>query len=205
MCAGTAISLLCPTMNKWSNLNRIAQIHNTDSLWPVNLMSTGTQHINMILVHIDRNMSISLYCIGMTLFYSGLPETRLAAFLAMIVFIGIYLGVVFLISGAAILSLKELSEAADSKEKYRILRRIGVDEKKIRHSLLAQSGVFFAMPLLLAIVHSVFGMQTAMFILTAFGRGGLLGSILLAATVILVIYGIYFVITYICSRKIISE
>ena len=65
MCAGTAISLLCPTMNKWSNLNRIAQIHNTDSLWPVNLMSTGTQHINMILVHIDRNMSISLYCIGM--------------------------------------------------------------------------------------------------------------------------------------------
>lgn len=124
---------------------------------------------------------------------------------AMIVFIGIYLGVVFLISGAAILSLKELSEAADSKEKYKILRRIGVDEKKIRHSLLAQSGVFFAMPLLLAIVHSVFGMQTAMFILTVFGRGGLLGSILLAAAVILVIYGIYFMITYICSRKIISE
>ena len=30
----------------------------------------------------------SLYCISMTLFYSGLPETRLAAFLAMIVFIG---------------------------------------------------------------------------------------------------------------------
>lgn len=124
---------------------------------------------------------------------------------AMIVFIGIYLGVVFLISGAAILSLKELSEAADSKEKYRILRRIGVDEKKIRHSLLAQSGVFFAMPLLLAIVHSVFGMQTAMFILTVFGRGGLLGSILLAAAIILVIYGFYFAITYICSRKIISE
>ena len=124
---------------------------------------------------------------------------------AMIVFIGIYLGVVFLISGAAILSLKELSEAADSKEKYRILRRIGVDEKKIRHSLLAQSGVFFAMPLLLAIVHSVFGMQTAMFILTAFGRGGLLGSILLAAAIILAIYGFYFAITYICSRKIISE
>lgn len=124
---------------------------------------------------------------------------------AMIVFIGIYLGVVFLISGAAILSLKELSEAADSKEKYKILRRIGVDEKKIRHSLLAQSGVFFGMPLLLAIVHSIFGMQTAMFILTAFGRGGLLGSILLAASVILVIYGIYFMITYICSRKIISE
>ena len=32
-------------------------------------------------------VAFSLYCIGMTLFFSGLPETRLAAFLAMIVFI----------------------------------------------------------------------------------------------------------------------
>ena len=33
-------------------------------------------------------VAFSLYCISMTLFFSGLPETRLAAFLAMIVFIG---------------------------------------------------------------------------------------------------------------------
>ena len=33
-------------------------------------------------------VAFSLYCIGMTLFFSGLPETRLATFLAMIVFIG---------------------------------------------------------------------------------------------------------------------
>ena len=33
-------------------------------------------------------VAFTLYCIGMTLFFSGLPETRLAAFLAMIVFIG---------------------------------------------------------------------------------------------------------------------
>lgn len=123
----------------------------------------------------------------------------------MVVFIGIYLGIVFLISGAAILSLKELSEAADNKGKYRILRRIGVDEKQIRRSLLAQSGVFFCMPLVLAVIHSVFGMQTAMFILSVFGRGGLLPSILVAAAIILAIYGIYFIITYICSKKIISE
>ena len=124
---------------------------------------------------------------------------------AMVVFVGIYLGVVFLISGAAILSLKELSEAADNREKYQILRRLGVDEKQLRHSLLAQSAVFFGMPLLLAIIHSVFGMQTAMFILSVFGKDGLMLSILVAAGIILAIYGIYFLITYVCSRKIISE
>lgn len=123
----------------------------------------------------------------------------------MIVFIGIYLGIVFLISGAAILALKELSEAADNKEKYRILRRIGVDEKQIHRSLLAQSGAFFGMPLVLAVIHSIFGMQTALYILTVFGRGGLLGSILLSAAIILIIYGIYFWITYACSKRIIAE
>lgn len=124
---------------------------------------------------------------------------------AMVIFVGMYLGVVFLISSAAILALKELSEAADNREKYQILRRIGVDEKQISRSLMAQCGVFFGLPLALAIVHSIFGMQTAQFLLTVFGRGGMLYSILCSAAVILGIYGIYFWITYACSRKIISE
>lgn len=124
---------------------------------------------------------------------------------AMVIFVGMYLGIVFLISSAAILALKELSEAADNREKYRILRKIGVDEKQISRSLMAQSGVFFGLPLALAIVHSVFGMQTAKFVLIMFGKGGMLYSILCSAAVILAVYGIYFWITYACSRKIISE
>ena len=123
----------------------------------------------------------------------------------MIIFVGIYLGIIFLISSAAILALKELSEATDNREKYKTLRRIGVDEKQISHSLMLQCGMFFGLPLLLAIIHSIFGMQTAMIILQYFGHSGLLFSILFAAAVILVIYGIYFFITYSCSRKIISE
>lgn len=41
---------------------------------------------------------------------------------AMAVFIALYLGFVFIVSGAAILALKEMSDAIDSQEKYRILR-----------------------------------------------------------------------------------
>lgn len=71
---------------------------------------------------------------------------------AMIIFIGIYLGIIFMIASAAILALKELSEAADNKEKYAVLRRIGVDEKQMYHSLFVQSLVFFGMPLVLACI-----------------------------------------------------
>ncbi len=124
---------------------------------------------------------------------------------AMIVFIGIYLGIVFMLSGAAILALKQLSETSDSKEKYTILRRIGADENMIRRSLFQQSLIFFGLPLLLAIVHSIFGIQVCIYILETFGKTGILFSILVTGTIILAVYGIYFVITYLCSRRIISE
>ncbi len=126
-------------------------------------------------------------------------------FSVLLVFVGLYIGIIFLISSGAILSLKELSEAADSKDKYTVLRKIGVDEKQIRRSVLTQSGIFFGMPLLLAIVHSVFGIQTALLILEVFGRAGLFLSIITSAAIILGIYGVYFWITYSCSKKIVSE
>lgn len=124
---------------------------------------------------------------------------------AMVVFAGIYLGLVFMIASAAILSLKELSEAADNREKYGILRRIGVDEALIRHSLFAQCALFFGIPLVFAMIHSIFGIQVSNHILESFGEGGLLYSILTAAGMILAVYGVYFVVTYLCCKKIISE
>jgi putative ABC transport system permease protein len=124
---------------------------------------------------------------------------------ATVVFVGLYLGIVFLISSAAILSLKELSQAADNRDKYKALRRMGVDNGMINRSLLAQSGFFFGLPLFIAIIHSCFGLQTAQMILTIYGKGEMIRSIIMAGLVILGIYGIYFFITYFCSRKIISE
>lgn len=124
---------------------------------------------------------------------------------AIAVFIGIYLGLVFLISAAAILSLKELSNAADNKEKYGVLRKIGVDEKMLNHSLRGQSLVFFGIPLLLAVLHSVFGIQVGMFMLSAFSKRGLTGAIIASSGIILGIYIIYFLITYFCSKEIIKE
>lgn len=124
---------------------------------------------------------------------------------AMIVFVGIYLGLIFMIASAAILALKELSEASDNKEKYRILRRIGVDEPMLNRSLFAQCAVFFGIPLIFAMIHSIFGIQVSNYILETFGKGGLVYSILTTAAMMLAVYGVYFVVTYMCCRKIISE
>ena len=124
---------------------------------------------------------------------------------AMVTFIGLYLGVIFLISSAAILGLKELSESSDNKQRFRMLRKIGTDEKMINKALFRQIAVFFMLPLILALIHSVFGIMFAMKILEIFGNEQLLPSIIMTAIFIVVIYGGYFLITYYCSKNIIKE
>lgn len=123
----------------------------------------------------------------------------------LIVFLGLYLGIIFVLSSFALLSLKELSQAADNREKYRTLRRIGVDERMIHRSLFRQNLIFFSTPLLLAIIHSIFGIQVSVYIMESFGTTGMLFSIVATSAVLLAVYVIYFTITYRCSRKIINE
>ena len=122
-----------------------------------------------------------------------------------VTFLGIYLGVVFLISSAAILALKNLSEASDNRNRYIILRRIGADDRLIRKSLFREIFIFFMTPLLLAIIHSIFGMRFALKILEMFGNNGLLKSVIFTSMIIVFIYGGYFLITYLCSKNIIKE
>ncbi len=125
---------------------------------------------------------------------------------AMVTFIGLYLGVIFLISSAAILGLKELSESSDNKQRFRMLRKIGTDEKMINKALFRQIAIFFMLPLILALIHSVFGIMFAMKILEVlFGNEQLSPSIIMTAIFIVVIYGGYFLITYYCSKNIIKE
>lgn len=123
----------------------------------------------------------------------------------MVTFIGLYLGIIFLISSAAILALKELSESSDSKERYQVLRKIGAEEKMINKALFRQIAIFFAMPLMLAIVHSIFGITVAKNILESMGKQDLVYPIILTSIIIVLIYGGYFLITYFSSKRIISE
>ena len=124
---------------------------------------------------------------------------------AVVTFLGLYLGIIFLISCAAILALKELSESSDNVEKFKMLRRIGVDEAMINKALFRQIGIFFMFPLILASIHSVFGIMFCNNILKTMGVNFNLKSVIITALFIIFIYGGYFFITYICSKNIIKE
>ena len=86
-----------------------------------------------------------------------------------------------------------------------MLRKIGTDEKMLNRALFRQIGIFFIFPLVLAVIHSIFGIKFCTYILETFGKGELVKSIIMTAGIIVFIYGGYFLITYFASKNIIKE
>ena len=125
---------------------------------------------------------------------------------AIVVFIAIYLGIIFLIASAAILALKQLTESADNKQRYIILRKIGCDEKMINQALFRQIAIFFMLPLIFAIIHSIFGIQFAITLMSVLAsKEELLPSAIATVLIIGIVYGLYFLATYFGSKNIIKE
>lgn len=118
----------------------------------------------------------------------------------MLCYLALYIGIVFLITSAAVLALQQLSESADNIERYGLLRKIGAEERQISGALFTQILIYFMMPLSLAIVHSVIGIQVVNGVIAQFGLVDTLSSIAITAGVILLIYGGYCIATYLASR-----
>ena len=148
----------------------------------------------------DRPSGVAIY------FYTKLlVKAASVGMQAIATFVGFYLGIIFLISSAAILALKQLSESSDNTEKYAALRRLGASNKMLNRALFVQIAIFFLAPLLIGIIHSIFGIMFASSIIEIFGSDGLLASIPMTVSMIVLIYGGYFLLTYISSKRIISE
>lgn len=120
----------------------------------------------------------------------------------LVLFIGLYLGVVFLVASAAVLALQQLSQAADSAQRYRVLSRLGVSERMRGRSVDIQVFLAFFLPLALALVHAVVGMTAANAVIAEVGRVDAAASSAVTALLLVAVYGGYFLATCWGSRKI---
>lgn len=123
----------------------------------------------------------------------------------MILYIGLYLGIVFLISSAAVLALQQLSEAGDSANRYKALKKIGATEKMINKTILKQTIIYFIMPLGLAIVSSIVGISVVSKSLESFGKPDIVPTALLTLGILVIVYGGYFYTTYLGYKSIVRN
>lgn len=72
------------------------------------------------------------------------------------VFIGAFLGILFVVSTGSIMYYKQLTEAYEDKNRYSVLSKIGLTKKENLRIVSKQLGFIFVMPLLFGILHSIF-------------------------------------------------
>lgn len=125
---------------------------------------------------------------------------------AIIAFLAIYLGIVFMIACAAILSIQQLSEATDNVERYSLLKKLGAEQHELNHALFVQILSYFLLPLLLAVIHSVVGLTVASReVIKVFGDMNIASTIFATSVFIVLVYGSYFLLTYVGSKSIINK
>lgn len=117
-------------------------------------------------------------------------------------YIGIYLGIVFTIASSVILALQQLSGASENRKRYMILDKLGVSKEMMNKAVFLQIAVYFMVPLVLAIIHSVVGIQAVSGIVSIFGGYDILNSSFITGGFILCFYGGYFLLTYYGYKRI---
>ncbi|MPQ31210.1 ABC transporter permease [Clostridium estertheticum] len=122
-----------------------------------------------------------------------------------LIFIVIYLGIVFLITSMAVLALQQLSEASDSVERYKALRRVGANEKMIDKTIFIQTLIYFSLPVSLALIHSVVGIKVTSNVINSLQETNINSSALVAALIFIVIYAGYFYTTYVGYKNIVRN
>lgn len=124
---------------------------------------------------------------------------------ATVLYIGLYLGIIFLIASAAVLALQQLSEASDSSDRYKALKKVGATEKMINKTIFAQTVIYFVMPLGLAIVSSIVGINVVNKFLIMYGNTNIVPTALLTLAILVIVYGGYFYVTYTGYKSIVKN
>ncbi len=124
---------------------------------------------------------------------------------AIVTFVALYLGIIFLIASAALLALKQLTESSDNRAKYAIIQKLGASEKMINRALGWQIGIFFAFPLIIAVIHAIFGIVFCDYVLKFFGGIQIGSSVIGTGLIFILVYGGYFWLTYASSKRMIRE
>ncbi|MCS4473088.1 ABC transporter permease [Clostridium botulinum] len=122
-----------------------------------------------------------------------------------ILFVAIYLGLVFLITSMAVLALQQLSEASDSIERYKALKKIGANSKMIDKTIFIQTLIYFTLPMILALIHSVIGIKVINDGISPFTKIDISFSALITALIFIVVYAGYFYTTYIGYKNIVES
>ena len=121
-------------------------------------------------------------------------------FYGSLLFLGILLAIAFSVGAVLVIYYKQVSEGYEDRERYVILKKIGIDQPMIHQSINRQVLIVFFLPLLTAFLHTALSYNMVSKIVLIFGiKGSIIALTMLAVAGVFMVA--YFLIYKITSRE----
>ncbi|EEK70063.1 ABC transporter, permease component [Bacillus mycoides] len=138
----------------------------------------------------------------MRTFYEGYKKIK--ALTGMKIFIVSSLALVLLVATGSVIYFKQLTEAHSNKNRYEILRKIGVNKKEVRTTIAKQTLFIFLLPLIIGILNAAI-LTISMVLQYDMDIKENIISFIYAMTTYGVIYLVYYVLTINSYNRIVNK
>lgn len=142
-----------------------------------------------------NNSTISFY-------HSSMYETRimLMELYGSLFFLGIFLGILFLMATILIMYYKQLSEGYEDQKRFEIMQKVGMSKKEVKQTIRFQILIFFFLPLVVSVMHMAFAFNMITMMMFSFLTTDI--NVFIKCTIISVlIMTIIYVVVYIFTSK----
>ncbi|WP_049945489.1 ABC transporter permease, partial [Candidatus Stoquefichus massiliensis] len=113
-------------------------------------------------------------------------------------FLGLFLGLLFLMAAILIMYYKQLSEGYEDQKRFEIMQNVGMSKKEVKQAIRSQVLIFFFLPLVVAVIHMAFAFKMIMKMfgyLISSGQGLFITCTVISVIILAIIYTIVYILT----------
>lgn len=118
-----------------------------------------------------------------------------------LLFIGIYMGILFVVATVLIIYYKQISEGYDDRERFQIMQKVGMSKKEVKYSIKNQVLSVFFLPLITAVIHVMVAFPVVMKLLALLNLANKTLFMLCTGVTIVAFAGFYAVVYGVTARE----
>lgn len=127
-------------------------------------------------------------------------EDEIYVFYGGFLFLGLFLGTLFLMATVLIIYYKQISEGYDDKDRFEIMQKVGMSLEEVRNSVKSQIIKVFFLPLMMAIVHIIAAFKMITKLLAVMNLSNIPLFMVCTVVTILIFGGIYGLVYSLTAR-----
>lgn len=116
-------------------------------------------------------------------------------------FIGLFLGLLFIMATVLIIYYKQISEGYDDKERFEIMQKVGMDKREVKKSINSQILMVFFLPLVMAVIHLAFAFKIITSLLKIFNLTNI-NLFVICTTSTILVFAIFYIAVYYATSKV---